>query len=175
MEEEQATAVVLVSQQILHLRGQRIIVDKDLADLYGVTTKALLQALRRNRARFPDDFVFQINDIEWTNLRSQFVTSSSWGGRRHLPWAFTEHGALQVANVLKSGRAVAVSLLVVRAFVRLRQLAESNRELAERLNELESKYSDHDVAIRNILASLRQLVAQPDPVHRPIGFTADLG
>lgn len=175
MEEEQAKAVILVSQRILQLRGQTIILDKDLAGLYGVTTKALLQALRRNKDRFPDDFAFQINELEWANLRSQFVTSSSWGGRRYLPWAFTEHGALQVANVLKSGSAVAVSLLVVRAFVRLRQLAEGNRELADRLNELESKYADHDIAIRNILASLRQLVAQPEPAHRPIGFTADIG
>lgn len=127
MEEEQAKAVILVSQRILQLRNQTIILDKDLAGLYGVTTKALLQALRRNKDRFPDDFAFQINELEWANLRSQFVTSSSWGGRRYLPWAFTEHGALQVANVLKSGSAVAVSLLVVRAFVRLRQLAERNQ------------------------------------------------
>lgn len=175
MEEDKAKAVVLVSQCILKLRGQPIILDKDLAGLYGVTTKALLQALRRNRDRFPDDFAFQLNDLEWANLRSQFVTSSTWGGRRYLPWAFTEFGALQVANVLTSGRAVAVSLLVVRAFVRLRQLAESNRELADRLNELESRYSDHDVAIRDILASLRQLVTQPEQPQRPIGFTADLG
>lgn len=174
MDASTPAAVVLVSQRIVRIRGHAVILDSDLAGLYGVTTKALLQAIRRNPRRFPDDFVIQINDMEWQDLRSQFVTSKGRGGRRHLPWAFTEHGALQVANVLKSERAIAVSLLVIRAFVRLRQLAEGNRALSDRLAELEQKYSDHDVAIRNILASLRQLVAQPEPQRRPIGFTVDL-
>ncbi len=141
--------------------------------LYTAFPLKLCSRYANNAVRFPDYFVIQINDMEWANLRSQFVTSNGRGGRRYLPWAFTEHGALQVANVLTSERAITVSLLVVRAFVRLRLWVESNRELAERLAELERKHGNHDVAIQNILAALRQLVAQPEPSRRPIGFTAN--
>lgn len=147
--------------------------DANLAALYGVKTKALLQAVRRNPERFPEDFTFQINASEWHTLRSQFVTSNGRGGRRSRPYAFTEHGVLQLASVLKSDRAVAVSLLVVRVFVRVRQLAQSNSTLVVRLDELERRIDGHDESLRDLLAAIRQLIVQPVPVSRPIGFTAD--
>ncbi|MDP2325589.1 MAG: ORF6N domain-containing protein [Gammaproteobacteria bacterium] len=163
-----------VTRQIRRLRGQAILLDADLALLYGVETKVLLQAVRRNKDRFPPDFLFQINTEEWSILRSQFVTSRSWGGRRSRPWAFTEHGALQLANVLKSKRAIAVSLMIVRVFVRLRQWAQTNRELVLRLNELERRVGANDASLQELLEAIRQLIARPEPTSRPIGFTADL-
>lgn len=165
MASDSSSEVLVVSQRIVRIRDRHVMLDVDLAALYGVTTKALLQAVRRNSNRFPDDFVIQINEVEWENLRSQFVTSSGWGGRRYRPWAFSEHGALQLANVPRSERAVAVSLVVVRAFVRLRQWAGENRELAERIAELERGHGHHDVAIENILATLRQLLSVPAPAR----------
>jgi ORF6N domain len=161
-------------QRIFRLRAQAVMLDADLAALYGVKTKALLQAVRRNPARFPEDFAFQINVLEWQALRSQFVTSNGRGGRRSLPYAFSEHGALQLASVLKSDRAVAVSLLVVRVFVRMRQLAQSSGALLARLDELERRIDQHDESLQELLAAIRRLISQPEPVSRPIGFTADL-
>ena len=174
MDIEANARAVLVSQRIVRLRGRHVILDGDLAVLYGVPTRALMQAVKRNIDRFPQDFIIQVNELEWQALRSQFVISNRRGGRRYLPWAFTEHGALQAANVLKSDQATAVSLLVIRAFVSLRRWSETNRELATRLAELERLSGEHDHAIRGILASLRQLIAQEEGPRRSIGFTADL-
>ena len=140
--------------------------------LYGVETRALNQAVRRNVARFPEDFVFQLTAEEYTRLRSQSVTSNiGRGGRRYLPFAFTEHGALMAANVLSSQRALEMSVLVVRAFVRLRGLLHSHAEMAEKLEQLEAKIGEHDGAIRSIVAALRQLMAPSAPDRHPIGFT----
>jgi len=155
--------------------------DADLAALYGVTTKRLNEQVRRNLARFPADFVFQLTDQEVANLRSQFATSSSetrrlaWGGRRYAPHAFTEHGTIMAAMVLNSPRATEVSVYVVRAFVQLRDTLIAHKELAQRLNELEAKIegklSTHDQAIAGILDAIRQLMAPPEPrKKRPIGF-----
>lgn len=163
-----------LASRIVRIRGLSVMLDADLAALYGVSNKALLQAVRRNRERFPPDFIFQINDLEWRILRHQFVSASFWGGRRSPPWAFTEHGALQLASVLRSDSASAVSLLVVRAFVRLRQWAQSNREIVRRLDELERRVGQHDDTLQELLAAIRQLISQPTPASRPIGFTADL-
>ena len=163
-----------VSQRIIRLRGQAVLLDADLALLYGVPTKALLQAVRRNPNRFPEDFTFQINDLEWRALRSQIVTPNGRGGRRSLPYVFNEHGALQLAGVLKSDRAVAISLLVVRAFVRMRRWAQTNRTIVTRLDELERRVGEHNESLQELLATIRQLIAQPGPVSRPIGFMADI-
>jgi len=142
-----------ITRSILVRRGQRVLLDAELAALYGVTTKRLNEQVRRNRERFPEDFMFQLNAGESEALRSQFATSKTTGrgGRRYLPYAFTEHGAIMTATVLNSPRAVEMSIYVVRAFVKLRELLTSNKELTRRLDEfetrLEKKLTTHDQAI----------------------------
>ncbi|HZV66461.1 MAG TPA: ORF6N domain-containing protein, partial [Telluria sp.] len=127
-----------ITQRIVLLRGQKVLIDSDLAALYGVATRRLNEQVRRNLERFPQDFIFEVTNDEFSNLKSHFATSS-WGGRRKRPLAFTEHGAIMAASVLKSPRAVDVSVYVVRAFVQLRELVVSNKELALRLDDLEHK------------------------------------
>lgn len=158
---------VPVEERIRLCRGEKVILDADLAELYGVPVKRLNEAVRRNRARFPADFMFQLSHDEFANLRSQIATSS-WGGRRYRPHAFTEHGAIMVAAVLNSEQAVAVSVMVVRAFVRLRQLLVTHTELAHKLDELERKY---DAQFKAVFAAIRQLMAPlPEATRRRIGF-----
>jgi len=147
-------------------------VDADLADLYGVPTKVLVQAVKRNPARFPPDFMFPITEQEFANLRSQIVTSSltprNWGGRRTAPYAFTEQGVAMLSSVLKSDRAVQVNVEIMRAFVRLRDLVGHNREMARRLNDLESKY---DRQFKVVFDAIRELMTPPAPApKRRIGF-----
>jgi hypothetical protein len=156
----------------IHLiRGQRVMLDSDLAAVYGVTTKRLNEQLRRNRSRFPSDFAFQLTAEELTNLRSQIATSSFHGGRRYRPWVFTEHGALMLASVLNSEIAVQASVRVVRAFVRLREMVAANAQLAAKLKELERRFDSHDQAIANLFAALKQLVEPSEPPkRREIGF-----
>ena len=129
----------IVVSKIAVVRGQRVMFAQDLAELYGVETKVLLQAVRRNVDRFPQDFLFQLDDQEFTNLRSQFVTSS-WGGTRYRPYAFSEQGVAMLSSVLRSPRAVAVNIEIMRAFVRMRAMIESNKALAKKIAALESKY-----------------------------------
>ena len=166
-----------ITQSILVLRGQRVILDRELAAIYGVTTGRLNEAIKRNARRFPEDFMFQLTAEESEHLRSHFAISS-WGGRRYRPYAFTEHGAIQAANVLNSTRAVEMGVYVVRAFVKLRELLASNKDLARRLDELEAriqkKLTTHDEAITAMLSAIRQLMNPPQPKRRGIGFTADL-
>lgn len=162
-----------IAQSILILRGQRVLLDADLAALYNVETRRLNEQVRRNRDRFPADFIFELTDEEFANLKSQFATSS-WGGRRKRPIAFTEHGAIMAATVLNSPRAVEMTIYVVRAFVQLRDLLASNRQLSEKFAELERKVSSHDQAIVGILKAIRELMHPPVPKKRPIGFTANL-
>jgi hypothetical protein len=149
--------------------------DADLARLYAVTTKRLNEQVRRNRERFPQDFCFQLTNQEVAILRSQFATSSSnpeqWGGRRWAPRAFSEHGAIMAATVLNSPRAIALSVLVVRAFVRLREMVASNQELARKLAELERRVGTHDQTIVEILQAIRHLTSPPTTgPKRKIGF-----
>ena len=157
---------------IYTIRGLRVMLDSDLAKIYGVTTGALNQALKRNLERFPDDFVFQLSSEELDNLMSQIVISrQNYGGRRKLPWVFTEHGALMLASVLKSARAVEMSVSVVRAFVLMREQLSASKELAQKLSELEGRVSGHDEAIQNLFEAIRQLVEPPLPENRrQIGF-----
>lgn len=168
-------------ESAVHLvRGQRVMFDSDLAAIYQVTTKRLNQQVKRNRSRFPEDFAFQLTakDIEdlrsqiaTSSLRSQFATSKRKGGRRYLPWVFTEHGALMLASVLNSEIAVQASVRVVRAFVRLREMVAANAQLAAKLEELERRFDSHDEAIANLFAALKQLVAPSEqPKRREIGF-----
>jgi hypothetical protein len=162
-----------ITESIVMLRRQRVLLDRDLAAIYGVTTGRLNEAVKRNRARFPSDFMFQLTADEMQNLRSQFAISS-WGGRRYQAFAFTEYGAIQAANILRSERAIEMSLYVVRAFVQLREILVSNKELAEKFAELERKVSTHDQAIVGILKAIRDLMNPPVPKSRPIGFTANI-
>ncbi|SPE21332.1 conserved hypothetical protein [Burkholderiales bacterium] len=172
-----ALAVEALASRIHLIRGHRVMLDADLATLYGVQTKVLVQAVKRNLARFPTDFMFQLSGDEWTNLRSQFVTSSlGHGGRRTAPYAFTEQGVAMLSSVLGSERAIAVNIEVMRAFVRLRDLLSSNKELAKRFAELEQrlerKLDSHDQAIAGILDAIRQLMTPPhSPPKRRIGFS----
>lgn len=158
-----------IDRSILLIRGEKVILDQDLAALYEVETKALTRAVRRNLDRFPDDFMFQLTEDEFADLRRQFGTSSSWGGRRYAPYAFTEHGVAMLSSVLSSPRAVAVNIEIMRAFVRLRQLLSRNADLAKRLDELERKYDHH---FKVVFDAIRQLMIPPDPPKsgRRIGF-----
>ena len=165
-----AVSVRDVGQRILLLRGERVLLGSDLAVLYGVELRALTQAVKRNRGRFPSDFCFQLRAAEWVNLKSQTVISS-WGGRRRaLPYAFTEQGVAMLSSVLRSARAVAVNIEIMRAFVRLRRALARNDDLARRLDDLEQRY---DGQFGQVFAALRALTDQPPdevPPPRRIGF-----
>ena len=159
-----------IAPLIFTIRDQRVILDSDLASLYGVTTKRLNEQVRRNRERFPEDFVFQLTREEFDLLRSQYATSSSHGGRRYLPYAFTEHGAIMAANVLESPRAINMSVGVVRAFIRLRRMALSVEELSRKVASLERKY---DGQFGAVFDALRELLTPPEKPKRRIGFHTD--
>ena len=169
-----------IACDILVLRGQRVLLDTHLAALYGVTTKRLNEQVKRNAARFPEDFLFRLSAAEVETLnRSQIATGSQkHRDPRFLPFAFTEHGAIQAANVLNSPKAIEMGIYVVRAFLRLREMLASNTELARQFARLEArldkKLADHDEAIAAILSAIRQLMNPPSRRRRPIGFTADL-
>jgi len=168
------TALVLtkkVDSTILFLRGQKVILDVDLAELYGVSIKRLNEQVKRNIRRFPSDFLFRLTRSEYSNLRSQFATSSSdHGGRRYLPHAFTEHGAIMAATVLNSKRAIEMSIFVVRAFVHLREASIANRQIEAKLAELERRLESHDGDIQQLVEAIRELM-EPEPANpRRIGF-----
>jgi ORF6N domain len=158
-------SVEQITQSILVFRGLKVLLDEDLAALYGVATKVLLQAVKRNQERFPPDFMIQLTEAEWIALRSQTVTSKPGrGGRRYLPYAFTEQGVAMLSSVLNSKLAIAVNIEIMRAFVKLRELLSSNRELAQRFAQLETrldkKLTEHDDAIAAILSAIRQLMGE---------------
>jgi hypothetical protein len=169
-----------ITRAILVLRGQRVLLDAELAALYGVETRVLIQAVRRNLDRFPADFMFQLTAPEWAALRSQIVTLKAGRGqhRKYLPYVFTEQGVAMLSSVLRTKRAIAVNIQIMRAFVRMRGLLSSNRELARRFQQLEArldkKLAEHDGAIAAILSAIRELMNSPQPKRRGIGFTADL-
>jgi hypothetical protein len=153
---------------ITRVRGHAVILDADLAALYGVPVKRLNEQVRRNADRFPEDFVFQLSEQEWKALRSQFATSKGRGGRRYLPYAFTEHGAIMAANVLNSAQAIQMSVAVVRAFVRLRRMALSVEGLARKVDALEQKY---DKQFKVVFDAVRRLMSPPpEPPRKRIGF-----
>jgi len=159
--------------RIVVIRGQRVLLDADLARLYEVETRRLNEQIKRNMGRFPSDFMFQLTSDEFEILKSQFATSS-WGGRRKLPLAFTEHGAIMAASVLNSDRAVEMSVYVVRAFVQLRAVLLDHKALADKLAALERRVSHHDNSLAEVIDAIRALMTQPKPANRPIGFTADV-
>jgi len=159
-----------IAQSIRWIRGQKVLLDSDLAALYGVTTGNLNKALKRNSDRFPPDFMFELKPEELTNLKFQFGISR-WGGRRRSrPHVFTEQGIAMLSSVLNSERAIKVNIAIMRAFVKLRQILETNRELAKKFSELEQRVGKHDEEIDAILEAIRQLMAPPDRPRREIGF-----
>jgi hypothetical protein len=158
----------IIEHKIYIVRGQKVMLDSDLAELYGVTTKRLNEQVRRNADRFPNDFMFQLSSDEFESLRSHFATSSlKHGGRRYIPYVFTEHGALMAASVLNTPRAVEVSIYVVRTFVKLREMIASHKDLARKLNELEKKY---DGQFQIVFEAIRQLMTIEEKPKRKIGF-----
>jgi len=166
-------SVEQIESRIFVIRGQKVMLDADLAELYGVETRRLNEQVSRNSERFPEDFMFQLTAEEYESLRSQFATLKSGRGqhRKYMPYAFTEHGALMLGNVLKSERAVEVSLMVVRAFVHLRELVSGHKELSQKLNQLERKVGAHDKAIAELINAIRQLMTpSATEKKRPIGF-----
>jgi hypothetical protein len=159
--------------RIFLMRGVRVMLDSDLAVIYGVPLKRLNEQVRRNAGRFPGDFAFQLEPQEFAILKSQIATSraAAHGGKRKLPWVFTEHGALMLGNVLKSDRAARMSVFVVRAFVRMRELLASNDKLSGRINELEERVGGHDSAIAELIEAIRQLIEPPvEKRSQEIGF-----
>jgi len=161
-----------IESLIYTIRGLRVMLDSDLAKIYGISTMRLNEQFKRNSSRFPSDFAFQLTQQEFADLISQIAISKKGrGGRRKLPWVFTEHGALMLASVLNSPIAVEASVRVVRAFVLMREQLTANKELAQKLGELESRVSGHDEAIQNLFEAIRQLVEPPLPENRKqIGF-----
>jgi len=178
MSEPETTSVAVehIAQSIRVLRGRRVLLDSELSALYGVATKRLNEQVKRNLNRFPENFIFRLSadELEVLNRSQNATGSQKHRDPRFRPYAFTEHGAIMAAMVLNSQRAIEISVYVVRAFVKLREVVSSNRELALKLDELERRMNTHDRAIAGILKAIRQLMNPPAPRRRGIGFTADL-
>lgn len=155
-----------IISQIYYIRGVKVMLDFHLAALYDVETRVLNQAVQRNIERFPEDFMFQLSDNEIKNLTSQIVTSS-WGGRRRAPYAFTEQGVAMLSGVLRSGKAINVNIAIMRAFVSMRKLINENKELKKKLDKMESKY---DQQFRVVFEAIRQLIEKKNEPRNPVGF-----
>jgi ORF6N domain-containing protein len=176
MPKPRATIASAIESRILFLRHHRVILDTDLAELYGVSVKRLNEQVKRNQERFPSDFTFRLNSKEHDVLRSQIATSSGrHGGRRYRPFAFTEHGAIMAATVLSSERAVQMSVFVVRAFVRLREMLATNRRLAGKIDELENRLDTHDSTIQDLIEAIKELMTPEEPPRVRIGFQLPAG
>ena len=156
-------------QKIFLIRNHRVMLDKDLAKLYGVPTKRLNEQVRRNIKRFPEDFMLRLTKKETSSLRSQFATSKK-GGRRYLPYVFTEQGVAMLSSVLNSERAIDVNIAIIRVFVKLRHILSTHKEFSRKLNELERKIERHDAEIQSIFEAIHQLMAIPEEPNRKIGF-----
>jgi hypothetical protein len=166
--------VQLIERRIYLIRGHRVMLDSDLAELYGVSTKVFNQAVKRNRDRFPRDFMFQTTVVEANSLRSQIVTSNHRrGGRRYRPYAFTEQGVAMLSSVLTSNRAVQVNIAIMRAFVRFRELLGTHKELAHRMDDLERKQLEHGAKIETVFRAMQRLLEPPPKKSRPIGFAPE--
>jgi hypothetical protein len=156
-----------IRSSIFLIRGQKVILDAHLAELYSVPTRILIQAVTRNASRFPRDFMFRLSKREFANLRSQIEISSLWGGRRSAPYAFTEHGVAMLSSVLRSKRAVAVNVEIMRAFVYLRRVVTEHAELAQRIDELEERY---DGKFQVVFDAIRSLIVPPEKPRKRIGY-----
>ena len=168
--EKSIIPIEVVSQKIFFIRGLKVMLDADLAELYAISTARLNEQVKRNKDRFPQDFMFQLNDDEFENLRSQIATSS-WGGRRVLPYAFTEHGVAMLSSVLRSPRAVQMNILIVRAFIKIREILASNKDLAGKIEELQKEQKLQNKHINSIYSMLEKLISGPVKPSKPIGFS----
>jgi len=167
--------ITVPEERLLHhiyiIRGKKVMLDKDLASLYGIETKRLKEQVRRNRNRFPADFMFELNKKEFENWRSQFATSNSEiMGMRHAPFAFTEHGILMLSSVLNTDRAIKVNIRIMRIFIKMREMLHTHKALLEKLEQLEKKVTGHDDSIKLIFQSLRRFLQNQNPPRRRIGF-----
>lgn len=163
-----------IQSQILLIRGEKVLLDEALAKLYGVETRVLVQAVRRNIGRFPEDFMFQLTDEEWNALRSQTrISKSGRGGRRYAPYAFSEQGVAMLSSVLKSKNAVQVNIQIMRAFVMLRRYLASQEQFRRKLAALERKLTEHDAHFRTVFNAIRELMTPPEKSKKQIGFIHD--
>jgi len=167
--------ITVPEERLLHhiyiIRGKKVMLDKDLASLYGIETKRLKEQVRRNRNRFPADFMFELNKKEFENWRSQFATSNSEiMGMRHAPFAFTEHGILMLSSILNTDRAIKVNIRIMRIFIKMREMLHTHKALLEKLEKLEKKVTGHDDSIKLIFQSLRRFLQNQNPPRRRIGF-----
>ncbi len=171
MKDNQIIPSEIIERKIFLIRGRKVILDFHLAGLYNIETKILNKAVARNSDRFPEDFMFRLNRKEWETLRFHFGTSNKGrGGRRYLPYAFTEHGAVMAASILNSPEAVKASIFVVRTFVKIREILSTHKELAQKLKELELRIDQHDEDIKSIIDALNQLLSPPPEPKRKMGF-----
>ena len=170
MKQQPSLSAQRIEKSIIYVRGQKVMLDADLADLYGVETKVLIQAVKRKIDRFPEDFAFQLTKQEFNDLRSQSVTSKGWGGRRYPPYVFTEQGVAMLSSVLNSKRAIQVNIEIMRAFVRLRKMLFDHEKLAVRVEKLEKRY---DSQFKVVFEVIHHLMSPPDKKSRKIGFRKD--
>ncbi len=171
LQNEALQAEEVIRSRIFVIRSNRVMIDADLAKLYGVSTKVFNQAIKRNTSRFPDDFMFQLTENEYDDLRSQFVTSSSdYGGRRYLPYAFTEHGVAMLSSVLNSERAVQMNIFIIRAFIKMRELLETNKDLALKVSEIEKRQDKQGEQLSTIDQVVKELLNTPIKPKSKIGF-----
>ncbi len=161
----------MLMNKILLIRGQKVMLDRDLAEMYGIETRVLNQAVSRNKDRFPEDFMFQLNEDEFENWKSQFVMSKSdFMSIRRKPYAFTEHGVLMLSSVLRSETAIQVNIQIIRIFTKMREMLMTNKDILLKLETMENKVISHDESIKEIFYYLKQLIAQPKQERKPIGF-----
>ncbi len=160
----------MLEKYIFNIRGHRVMLSTHLAELYGVEARALVQSVKRNKGRFPEDFMFQLTENEYLGLKSQFVISKGRGGIRHVPYAFTEQGISMLSSVLNSQRAIQVNITIMRTFVKIRQFLSTHKELAEKIQELEKRADRHDKEIQAIFEAIKSLIAVPEKQKRQIGF-----
>ena len=169
-----AVVAEIIGSKILFIRGHKVMLDAALAELYGVETRTVTQAVKRNIGRFPADFMFQLKNQEVIALRSQSVTSKTGrGGRRYMPYVFTEQGVAMLSSVLNSEQAIQVNIAIMRAFVRLKEMLSTNKELANKLSQLERKIEKHDGEIKLVFDAIRQLMTPPETKKKKIGFNRD--
>lgn len=170
MEETLLVPDETIASQIYLIRGERVMLDTDLAKMYGVKTYRLNEAVKRNRERFPEDFMFQLSEDEWENLTSQFAMSRSWGGRRTPPYVFTGHGVLMLSSVLSSERAIAVNIKIMRVFVRMNKLMMNDRELLQRLERMEGRQDQYDAALGELFEAVKQMMETPTEERKRLGY-----